>query len=229
MNGESLNRQNQQMTLKLVPIFGRSKVTSSIVITMNLGFNSTYRRKKHFPIPLKYIDVTSSTHTDQFLLQKKRIDDCWTVDSSRHLSNSCNGFTKFTLLKEKPPKGYMWFGKRWTKIQTTTRPDHVWPEVWTNIGNAAKNREKPEGAKEKPKLNNARRMRGIYFNDPDGEENKEILRKARSKLERPTAPAMPCKRMDKQHPSITKVMQNNGKEKEFKTMYGCMVESHEST
>ena len=41
------------------------------------------------------------------------------------------------------------------------------------------------------------------------------------------APAMPCKRQ----PSIAKA---NGKakicnEKEFKTMYGCMVESHEST
>ena len=40
---------------------------------------------------------------------------------------------------------------------------------------------------------------------------------------------MPCKRMGKQHPSATKVMQNNGKDKEFKTMKGCKVESHEST
>ena len=29
------------------PIFGRYKVTSSVVITMNLGFNSSCRRKKH--------------------------------------------------------------------------------------------------------------------------------------------------------------------------------------
>ena len=41
------------------------------------------------------------------------------------------------------------------------------------------------------------------------------------------APAMPCKRMV--HPSITKVMQSNGNEKEYKTMYGRTVESHEST
>ena len=41
------------------------------------------------------------------------------------------------------------------------------------------------------------------------------------------APAMPCKRMV--HPSITKVMQSNGKEMEFKTLYGYIVESHEST
>ena len=48
-NRESLNRENQLMTVKPVPTSGRSKVTSSIVITMNLEFNSTCRRKKHSP------------------------------------------------------------------------------------------------------------------------------------------------------------------------------------
>ena len=46
-NGKSLYRQNPQMTLKPVPTFGRSKVTASIVIRMNFGFNSTCRRRKH--------------------------------------------------------------------------------------------------------------------------------------------------------------------------------------
>ena len=35
-----------------------------------------------------------------------------------------------------------------TKIQTTTRPDHVWPEIWTKIGKAAQNREKRNGQKQ---------------------------------------------------------------------------------
>ena len=64
----------------------------------------------------------------------------------------------------------MWSGRGLTKIQATTRPDHVWPEVWAKIGEAAQNREKQEWAKEKPKLNNARRLRGTYFIDPDDEE-----------------------------------------------------------
>ena len=46
-NWESFNRQNQKMTLKPVPTSGRFKVTSSIVITLNLEFNSMCRRKKH--------------------------------------------------------------------------------------------------------------------------------------------------------------------------------------
>ena len=41
----------------------------------------------------------------------------------------------------------------------STRPDHVWPEVCTKIGKAAQNRETQELAKEKPKLDNARRLR----------------------------------------------------------------------
>ena len=154
-----------------------------------------------FPILLEYFDVTRSTHTDLDVLQEKRIDDHWNVDLNRSLSDSWRGFTKFTLLKEKPPKGYMWSGERPTKNQTFTRPDYVWPEVWTNIRKAAQNREKQEWAEEKPKLDNARKLRGIYFIDPDDREYSEILQKERRKLERFVATAMPCKRMDKQHPN----------------------------
>ena len=46
-NRESLNRQNQQMSLKPGAILGRSKLTSSVVIAMNLEFNSMCRKKKH--------------------------------------------------------------------------------------------------------------------------------------------------------------------------------------
>ena len=60
----------------------------------------------------------------------------------------------------------MWSGERLTKVQTTTGPDHVWPEAWTKIGQAAQKREKQEWANEKPELDNARRMRGTYFIDP---------------------------------------------------------------
>ena len=123
----------------------------------------------------------------------------------------------------------MWSSRRLTKIHTSTRPDCVWPGVWSKIGKAAQNLEKQEWAKEKPKIDNARKLRGIYFVHPDDKEYSEILKNARRKLERPMAPAMPCKRMDKQLPSITNVMQDNDKAKEFKTMYGCMVECHEST
>ena len=42
------------------------------------------------------------------------------------------------------------------------------------------------------KLDNARRLRGIYFIDPDDEECKDIMKNARRKLEIPMPAAMPC-------------------------------------
>ena len=217
---------------------------------------------------------------------RKQIDDYWNVFLNKSLSDSCKDFTKFTIFKEKPWKGYMWSVERLTKIQTTLRPENVrktrkgkrktearqcskternllyrsgwrrvqrnsqkreeenlkdlWPqpcrakdyptasrrwlrnqrlhprripkqcvaeewnvmnqstrqraessllkkkktwrphcslrgyfdvaEVWTQTGKAAQNRETQEWKHEKPKLEEARRLRGIYFIDPeDGE------------------------------------------------------------
>ena len=123
-NRKSLNQQNPQMTLKLVLTFGRSNVTSSIVITLNHEYNSMCRRKKH-SLFLKYIDVTRSAHTDLDVMQEKKMDDYWNVDSCKHLSDSWRGFTKFTLLIEKLPKGYTWSRRRLTMIQTKPLPDQI--------------------------------------------------------------------------------------------------------
>ena len=57
----------------------------------------------------------------------------------------------------------------------------------------AKLRDKHKWAIEKPKLDNARRLRGIHFIDPEDMEFKQIIENARRKLETPMAPAMPCK------------------------------------
>ena len=45
-------------------------------------------KEETFPIPLKYIDVTRSTHTDLDVMQEKKIDDYWYVDVDRSLSDS---------------------------------------------------------------------------------------------------------------------------------------------
>ena len=62
-------------------------------------------REESFPIPLKYIDVSRTTHTNLDVTQESRIDDHWNIDGSRDLSDSWTGFTQFTLLSEKPPEG----------------------------------------------------------------------------------------------------------------------------
>ena len=69
-------------------------------------------REESFPIPLKYIDVSRTTHTNWDVKREKRIDDYWNIDGSRDLSGYWTGFTQFTLLEEKAPNGYLWSGVR---------------------------------------------------------------------------------------------------------------------
>ena len=58
---------------------------------------------------------------------------------------------------------------------------HTWLEVLTQIGKAAQKREKQEWAIEKPNLDNAWKLRGIYFIDPEDGEYKETIKHARRK------------------------------------------------
>ena len=64
-------------------------------------------REESFPIPLKYMDISRTTHTNLDVKQEKRIDDYWNIDGSRNLSDPWTGFTQFTLLEEKPRDGYV--------------------------------------------------------------------------------------------------------------------------
>ena len=48
-NRKSLNRQNQKMAFKPEKIFGRYKVTSILVTTLNLEFDFTWRKRIHSP------------------------------------------------------------------------------------------------------------------------------------------------------------------------------------
>ena len=66
-----------------------------------------------------------------------------------------------------------------TKKQTTSRPDCLWPEIRKDVSEAAQRKENKKWAIEKPKLDNARRLRGIYFIDPADVEFKETLKKPR--------------------------------------------------
>ena len=100
-------------------------------------------KEESFSIPLKYIEVTRSTHTNLDVMQEKRINDYWEVDGDRTLSDSWKGFTKFTLLNQKlPPHGCMWRGERLTKIQATTRPDYSLPEIWSRMSKAAQKKKR---------------------------------------------------------------------------------------
>ena len=161
--------------MKQLTTSGPCREASCTAITLNPESNFTRREKKSFPIPLKYIDVTRTTHANLDVKQEKRIDDCWNIDGSRDLSDPWTGFTQCTLLDEKAPDGHLWFGGRLTRKQLTSRPDHLWPELWKSMGKNAKLKEKQKWSEEKLHLENARKLRGINFIDPEDTEFKGTI------------------------------------------------------
>ena len=111
-------------------------------------------KEETFLIPLQYVDVTKTTDTTLDVMSEKHIEDYWNVDGEKELSNAWTGFTRFILLNERPPDGYTWSGERLTREQNTSRPDNVWPDMWTRMSDAAKKKAKQRWAIEKPKLDN---------------------------------------------------------------------------
>ena len=198
---------------------GPYQEASKTAITLNPESNST--EEESFFIPLKYIDVTRTTYTNLDVKQEKRIDDHWNVDGSRDLSDYWTRFTQFTLLEEKPPEGFLWSGERLRRKQQTSRPDHLWPEGWKSMVKNAKLKEKQKWSNEKLHLENAQKLRGIYFIDPEDKEFKETIKKARKKLETSIAPAVPCKIMKKNCGS--------GASNIIKTGIACILKAGEST
>ena len=178
-------------------------------------------REESFPIPLKYIDVTRVTHTTLDVLQESRIDDYWDIDGLRDLSDSWTGFTQFSLLKEKPPEGYMWSGWRLTKRQATSRPDHLWPEIWRSMSRNAKMKEKQNWASERPKLENARKLRGMYFIDPEDKDFAKIIQNARKKLEIQTL--LLCPARGQKSGTMTCIQKDD-----HKSRLTCILEANET-
>ena len=142
-----------------------------------------------FPIPLKYIDVTRTTHTSLDVLLEKHIDDYWNVDEDRDLSDAWTGFTRFILLNERPPDGLSWCGRE----NDEETNDHQNPAMCGQICGSICLMHRNAKRSEKPELDNARQLRGIFFIEPDDEEFKHTMKNARRKLEIPMQAAMPYK------------------------------------
>ena len=84
----------------------------------------------------KYFFITScNAGIEHWLLL-----ECWW--RVVHLSDTWTGFKRVTILKEKPPDGFSWSGRRLTRKQTTSRPEKLWPEMWKHMSGASKRKEK---------------------------------------------------------------------------------------
>ena len=150
-------------------------------------------KEESFPVPLKYIDVTRTIRASLDVLLEKHFEDYWNGDEDRELFRCMDRFHKIYFLNERPPDGFSWSAERLSRKRTTSRPDNVWPDMWKHMSDASKRKAKQKWAIEKPKLDNARKLRGIFFIEPEDEDFKNIMKNARRKLEIPIPAAMPCK------------------------------------
>ena len=93
-----------------------------------------------------------------------------------------------------------------------------------------KNKKKQEWAQEKPKLDNARKLSGINFVDPEDEECKETIKNAAKKLEVPMEAAMLCKMETRKRAwKLRGTVESEYTDPRKKTKNACIVEVHEST
>ena len=89
------------------------------------------------------------------------------------------------------------------------------------MGKHAKLKEKQKWSEEKIHLDNARKLRVIYFIDPEDKEFKEPIKNARKKLETSIAPAILCK--------IIKKNCGSDASNKIKTRLACFQKADEIT
>ena len=91
-----------------------------------------------------------------------------TLNGSRDLYDPWTGFTQFTLLDEKAPDGYT-VVRGEIDEESSLHPGQIiilWPDLWKSMGKHAKLNQKQKWTEEKIHLENASKLRGIYFIDP---------------------------------------------------------------
>ena len=90
------------------------------------------------------------------------------------------------------------------------------------MSDAAKSKAKRKWAVEKPKLDHARQLRGIFFSEPEDEEFRHTIGNARRKLEVPMPAAMPCKTPINSRGETCRSIWKS------KTKYACVVDADET-
>ena len=88
----------------------------------------------------------------------------------------------FYVLRPPGPPGYKWIEGRLTKIQQTSRPDNVWPEVWQSLSKKQKIAETAKWEIEKVKRDAARNKRGIFEVSADDKDYLKIMSEVRAKM-----------------------------------------------
>ena len=79
-----------------------------------------------------------------------------------------------------------------------------------HVTNGSEKRTSMNGRLKSPQVDSARRLRGIYFIDPEDGQYKATIKNARTKLEVLMEAAMRCKMGTKKHPGLQETEAKSG-------------------
>ena len=151
-----------RMPVKQEMTFGPCQETSQTAITLNPESNFTRREKNHSFFHWNTL-TSPEPLTRTWMLCKKAA--LMTTGISMDLE-TCQilgqGSHNLLYWKRNLPKDLCGPGGDWWEKQLTSRPDHLWPELWKSMGKHAKLKEKQKWSNEKLHLENARKLRKIY-------------------------------------------------------------------
>ena len=178
-------------------------------------------KEEPFPRPLKCIDVSRTTHTHLDVLQESRIDDL--------LERRCG--SKFVRLMHSIHEVHniewkicKWFFvvRRLAQIRATARPEKMWPEIWSGVSKAAQRKEKQQWAVEEPTLDNARKLRCIFYRSGRyGVQSNHEKRAGKLEVTMEAAALHEVKNHQ--------CMETCGESGTRKSKHACIMEAHEST
>ena len=89
------------------------------------------------------------------------------ISASRRIISILKWIHEIHKSKYAPPDGHMWARERLTKIQATSRPNDIRTEVWSKM------------RYRKPKLDAARRLKGIHYIALEDQEFDTVIKNAR--------------------------------------------------
>ena len=167
--------QIQQMTLEPVPTSGRSKVTSTIVITVNFEFQLCVPKEETFLFLGVHWCYQFNTYWSGCLTRK----DDWRLLECRFEQKFVRFldriFKVHSIERKKPSTRIHVVRKENDKNSHDDQTQIMVRKYRRELVTPLRIVKKQELAKERLELDNARKMKGFYFIDPDVRESSEIL------------------------------------------------------
>ena len=162
-------------------------------------------REKSFPIPLRYFDVTRATCTTSDVTFERRMGGYWNIEGNRDLSGTWTGFNDSPYWTKNFQMDTHGLGSVWRKNKR--HPDLIafGQRYGTTCQKQREEKKNKKWAIEKPKLDNARRLRAVFNSLIQQmrslkkllQKKKKKKKKTRRKLEVPMPAAMSRKIREK--------------------------------